>query len=58
MKTVKLRKDIFTGTEKEVYIPKGVIKEKTYDYQDQKPYYKYYYISKKGNKKECKVKWV
>jgi hypothetical protein len=44
--------------EKEVNIPKGVIKEKVYDYQDFAPYFKYYYISKKGKKKLCKIKWI
>lgn len=54
--TVKLTKEDYIT--KEVYIPEGVTKEKVYDYQDPEPYYKYYYMSKKGNKKECKIKWV
>lgn len=53
---VILKKDLNYETQ-EVYIPKGVIKEFIYDYQDAKGYYKYYYISKKGKKKECKIQW-
>lgn len=56
--TVKLKKEIFTGVIREIELPEGVIKEKVYDYQDPAPYYKYYYISKKGKTKECKIKWV
>lgn len=58
MKTVKLRKEIFTGIIEEVEIPDGVTKEKIYDYQDPAPYYKYFYMSKKGIRKECEIKWV
>lgn len=55
-KTVILKVDNYIR--KEVFIPEGVIKEEVYDYQDPAPYYKYYYTSKKGNKKECKIKLV
>lgn len=63
MKTVKLlRGDYFkneiTSTTEEVYVPEGCYKEKIEDYQDPKPYYKYYYTSKSGNKKECNIEWV
>ena len=56
MITVKLTKE--NDITKEVDIPEGVVKEKVYDYQDPYPYYKYFYISKKGNRKECKIEWV
>ena len=56
MMTVKLTKENYIT--KEVDIPEGVVKEKVYDYQDPYPYYKYFYISKKGNRKECKIEWV
>ena len=56
MITVTLTKENYIT--KEVNIPEGVIKEEIYDYQDPAPYYKYYYISKKGNRKPCKIKWV
>jgi hypothetical protein len=58
MKTVKLRRERVPDRIVEIEIPEGVIKEKVYDYQDPAPYDKYFYISKKGNKKECKIKWV
>ena len=57
MKTVKLRRVLFCDPE-EVEIPEGVTKEKIYDYQDPAPYYKYFYTSKKGIRKECEIKWV
>jgi hypothetical protein len=56
MITVTLTKENYI--EKEVNVPEGVIKEKVYDYQDPAPYFKYYYISKKGSRKPCKIKWV
>jgi hypothetical protein len=58
MKTVKLKRERVPDRVVEIEIPEGVTKEKVYDYQDPAPYYKYFYITKKGNKKECKVKWV
>ncbi len=56
--TVKLRRERVPDRIVEVEIPLEVVKEKAYDYQDSAPYFKYYYVSKKGNKKECKIKWV
>lgn len=56
--TIKLRKEFTPYRIVEVEIPEGVIKEKVYDCQDPEPYYKYFYINKKGNKKECKIKWI
>lgn len=57
-RTVKLKKEIFSGIIDEVFIPFGCFKEKIFDNQDTKPYFKYFYISKKGIKKECKIKWI
>ena len=57
MKKVKLKKD-FNYEIKEIEIPEGVKKEWTEDYQDSKGYWKYYYVSKKGQKKECEVVWT
>lgn len=57
MKTVKLKRN-FPYEPKEIEIPEGVTKEWVEDYQDNRGYWKYFYINKKGNKKECKVEWV
>jgi len=57
MKIVKLKKD-FPDIISEIEVPEGVFKEEVTDYQDTKPYYKYFYINKKGNKKECEVKYI
>jgi len=58
MKEVKISRNPITGDERVIEVPEGCFKELTYDYQDSKPYYKYFYISKKGKKKECKIKYV
>jgi|GEM_PF-4384032 len=58
MKVVKLKKERCPDKIIEIEIPISVFKEEIYDYQDSTPYYKYYYINKKGNKKECKIKYL
>lgn len=63
MKTVKLKKtgnhwEQITATTEEIDVPEGCYKEKIEDYQDHAPYYKYFYTSKSGKTKECKIEWV
>lgn len=54
---VKLKRD-FNFDILEVEVPENVIREWVNDYQDTKGYWKYFYISKKGKKKECEINWV